>query len=86
MSSTLANGAGVPRQGRDESVANRKPAPVTWRKSSASGAVDCVEVAASAEDQVLLRTSKRPDGVVLCLSRAAFRTFVEEVRQGALDG
>jgi hypothetical protein len=47
--------------------------------------MDCVEVAESAEDQILLRTSKRPDGVVLCLSRSAFRVFVDEVRQGHLD-
>jgi hypothetical protein len=66
-------------------VTDHQHAP-EWRKSAASGATECVEVAAAAEDQVLLRTSKRPGGVVLCLSRAAFRTFVDEVRQGALDG
>jgi hypothetical protein len=66
-------------------VTEHQHAPV-WRKSSRSGSIDCVEVAAGSDDEVLLRTSKRPDGVVLCLSRAAFRVFVDEVRQGALDG
>jgi hypothetical protein len=53
-----------------------------WRKSSYSGndGGNCVEVAASG--LVLVRDTKDRAGAVLPLSAAAWRTFIEQTRNG----
>ncbi|MGI5163218.1 DUF397 domain-containing protein [Spirillospora sp. CA-253888] len=51
-----------------------------WRKASASGGTDCVEVAADGS-HFLLRDSKAGDGGhVIVLSRAAGAAFLSAVR------
>lgn len=60
-------------------------AALPWRKSSFSGANEsqCVEVAplaAVGQDSIAVQDSKWPDGPLLQLSPAAFRTFVAHTR------
>jgi len=52
-----------------------------WRKSSHSGGTggECVEVADGLRG-VAMRDSKHPDGAVLVVSRAAWRSFSEGVK------
>lgn len=53
----------------------------TWRKSSYSGDMNCVEVALQPE-AVLVRDSKNPDGGMLEFSTDAWTEFVAAVKQG----
>lgn len=55
-----------------------------WRKSSSSGADDCVEVA-FAEDQVFVRDSKSPDGSALSFTPKEWEAFVTGVHNGEFD-
>jgi uncharacterized protein DUF397 len=52
-----------------------------WRKSSASSATDCAEVAA-AGGSVLIRDSKNRDGAVLSFPPATWSCFLAGVRTG----
>lgn len=54
-----------------------------WRKSSYSGggANECVELAVSTDD-VGVRDSKNPDVEPLRFQRAAFRSFIEDLKGG----
>ncbi len=53
----------------------------TWIKSSYSGSEgNCVEVAGSPDDRVLIRDSKNPGGAVLAFSPAAWCRFAEQVK------
>ncbi|RJL22806.1 DUF397 domain-containing protein [Bailinhaonella thermotolerans] len=55
---------------------------IVWRKSSHSGQVgDCVEVA-TANDRVLIRDSKAPDGGVIAISPETWRSFFRSVKEG----
>jgi hypothetical protein len=52
---------------------------VTWRKSSYSSNVSCVEITRT-HAVVAVRDSKEPDGPALVVSRAAFRCFLNSLR------
>jgi hypothetical protein len=57
-----------------------------WRKSSRSGGGDnCVEVACASDGTVGIRDSKNPTGAVLEFVPANWKTFINEVREGAFD-
>jgi|GraSoiStandDraft_4_1057263.scaffolds.fasta_scaffold7123415_1 hypothetical protein len=56
----------------------------TWRKSSFSGATDCVEVCRDT-DHVRVRDSKNQSGHELVCGPNAWGTFLTAVRIGALD-
>ncbi|WP_198681167.1 DUF397 domain-containing protein [Lentzea terrae] len=55
-----------------------------WRKSSYSGggANECVELAVSIND-IGVRDSKNPDAEPLRFQRAAFRSFLDDLKGGA---
>jgi hypothetical protein len=55
-----------------------------WRKSSASGIGNCVQVAQE-QGLVGLRDSKHPEGAVLVVSAAAFSGFVAGLKAGEFD-
>ncbi|GAA4859923.1 DUF397 domain-containing protein [Saccharopolyspora rosea] len=58
----------------------------TWRKSSRSGSVhNCVEVAMSPA-ATAVRDSKDPDGGMLHVSSAMWRSFLDAVRSGRFRG
>ncbi|OLB64051.1 MAG: hypothetical protein AUI10_12770 [Actinobacteria bacterium 13_2_20CM_2_72_6] len=58
---------------------------VTWRKSSRCGeSGTCVEMA-SHDQGVLVRDAKDPDGAILFVDRAAWRSFVAGIRTGEFD-
>jgi Domain of unknown function (DUF397) len=57
---------------------------LTWRKSSASGGGDCIEVA-SAGDSVLIRDSKNVDGPVISVTSSEWAAFLICVRRSELD-
>lgn len=56
-----------------------------WRKATASGAGDCVEVAKVGRDEVLIRNSFAPDGAVLAFNGAEWAAFLDGVRAGEFD-
>lgn len=62
-------------------VADVEESRLAWRKSSASQASDCAEVAI-ANGSVLIRDSKNQDGTVLRVSSAAWFCFLAGVRTG----
>lgn len=55
-----------------------------WKKSSASAAGNCVEVA-FLQGWVLIRDSVNPEGDTLRISRVAWNSFLAEVRNADLD-
>jgi len=55
-----------------------------WRKSSASGNGDCVEVAFN-DGHVLVRDSKDPHSPALSFTRSEWRAFLTGVRDGEFD-
>ncbi|MEU8265145.1 DUF397 domain-containing protein [Micromonospora sp. NPDC048999] len=57
----------------------------TWRKSSRSDDGNCVEVAV-ANDVVLTRDSKDPDGLVLRFAPQRWQSFVTGICNGGLQG
>ncbi|SBT40966.1 DUF397 domain-containing protein [Micromonospora narathiwatensis] len=56
----------------------------TWRKSSHSDDGNCVEVAL-ADDAVLTRDSKEPDGLMLRFDPHRWRSFVEDICDGGFQ-
>jgi hypothetical protein len=52
---------------------------LTWRKSSYSNKINCVEVARM-QAAVAVRDSKDPDGPALLVSPAAFEHFLRSLR------
>jgi len=60
-------------------VADTEESRIAWRKSSASGETDCVQVAAVA-GRVLIRDSANRDGAVLGFPSAAWSAFVVRTR------
>jgi len=60
-----------------------------WRTSSFSGAGngggDCVEVAGLPDGRIAVRDSKRPDGVVLCFTRAEMAVWIKGVKHHEFD-
>lgn len=61
-------------------------APITWRKSSASGQNqgDCVEVA-FAEVGILVRHSRNPNGPVLSFTHSEWQAFLIGAHNGEFD-
>jgi hypothetical protein len=57
-----------------------------WRKASLSSQNGgCVEVAGNLPDVVAIRDSKRPEGGVHIVSRAAFAEFLADAQRGRYD-
>ena len=52
---------------------------IVWRKSTASSAENCVEVA-FIRGQVLIRDSANPEGAVLSVPSAEWNAFLAKVR------
>ena len=57
---------------------------IEWRKSTASGDTNCVEVSLAGES-VLMRHSRSPHGPVLSFSRPEWEAFLTGVRDGEFD-
>jgi len=55
-----------------------------WRKSSRSGASNCVEVAIVSAT-VLVRDSKNPNGSPLSFTHEQWTTFLESIKSGVFD-
>lgn len=62
-------------------MAQPEPGTRMWRKSTASGPNDCVEVAFAGKS-VLVRNSREPAGPWLSFSRAEWMAFLTGVRYG----
>ena len=60
------------------------PAHTPWRKSTASAANDCLEVAFT-EQSVLVRHSLDPSGPTLAFSSSEWAAFLAGVRNGEFD-
>lgn len=59
--------------------------PVTWRRSSACGVTDCLEVAWLMDSQVALRSTLAPQvGPVVC-TREEWAAFIAGVKAGEFD-
>lgn len=58
---------------------------IRWRKSEASAATDCVEVAFVGQS-VLVRNSKDPAGPVLSFTHSEWTAFLTGARNGTFDG
>jgi hypothetical protein len=57
-----------------------------WIKSSVStGNGACVEVASIREDEVLLRNSRDPEGLVQTFTKAEWTAFLAGVKAGEFD-
>ncbi len=56
----------------------------TWRKSTASGTSNCVEVAFSGES-VLMRNSRSQQGPIVSFSYLEWEAFLTGVRNGEFD-
>ena len=68
-------------------VADASTLPVTWRRSSASGAqFDCVECAIVDDATIAVRDSKAPHGPALLLTRQQLTGFISAVAAGRLSG
>lgn len=66
-------------------IPNSTALPVTWWKSSRSGAQsDCVECGIVDADAVAVRDSKNPTGPALIVSRDALAAMVGAVATGTL--
>jgi hypothetical protein len=66
---------------KEEGVADTERTHITWRRSTASGSGNCVEVA-SADESVLVRNSRDPFGPVLSFSLAEWAAFLERANKG----
>ncbi|MEV7284440.1 DUF397 domain-containing protein [Streptomyces sp. NPDC093252] len=67
-------------------IQNASALPVTWWKSSASGAQsDCVECAVVDPGRIALRDSKNPTGPALLLTRTQFSGLVTGIKSGAFE-
>jgi hypothetical protein len=56
----------------------------SWRKSTWSGAGNCVEVANQGSDR-LVRHSKDPDGSVLVFTKDEWKAFLAGAKAGEFD-
>jgi hypothetical protein len=57
----------------------------SWRTSSFSGGMGCVEVASAIGGGVAVRDSKDPDGGFLIYTAHEWRSFLAGVRNGEFD-
>jgi Domain of unknown function (DUF397) len=62
-------------------VADSEETDFIWRKSTTSGGGNCVEVA-FADESVLVRSSRNPQGSVLSFSRQEWTAFLEGASKG----
>ena len=58
--------------------------PSVWRRSTASGGGNCVEVLVASES-IFMRHSKSPQGPMLRFSPAEWDAFLTGVRNGEFD-
>ena len=58
--------------------------PGAWRKSTASGSSNCVEVSFAGES-ILMRNSRSPHGPVLSFTGLEWEAFLTGVRNGEFD-
>jgi hypothetical protein len=65
-------------------VDHQLPADLSWRKSTASGANGCVEVALG-PDAIWVRDTKDRPGPALRFTRTEWDAFLAGVRQGEFD-
>jgi len=65
-------------------MSDLEPPLCIWRKSTASGSGNCVEVS-FAGASVLVRNSRSPQGPVLSFSRLEWDAFLTGVRDGEFD-
>jgi hypothetical protein len=72
----------LPRQAHTRSIWHQ--GLPSWRKSSFSGAAECVEVGHHL-GRVVVRDSKDPGGRRLALTPTEWGTFLDGVRAGGLD-
>jgi hypothetical protein len=76
---------------REATMLENRPA-LMWQRSTRCSNAGCVEVATAASEsaeeqqQYLVRDSKDPQSPELTFDRAAWRTFIEGVKNGDLDG
>ncbi|MFC0042175.1 DUF397 domain-containing protein [Actinomadura rayongensis] len=54
-----------------------------WRKSSVSGATECVEIAPDAAG-VLIRDSKRPEGGLIPVATGAWTALIGDIKTGRI--
>jgi len=59
--------------------------PAGWRKSTFSGADNCVEVGELEDGNVAIRDSKAPGGGSLVFPRTTFLTFIRAAKNGDFD-
>jgi Domain of unknown function (DUF397) len=65
-------------------VADSEQGRIPWRKSTASAASNCAEVA-FVGDSILLRHSRNPSGPVLSFSQVEWAAFLAGARGGEFD-
>ena len=65
-------------------MADLERAGIVWRKSTASGGGNCVEVA-FVDESVLVRQSRDPLGSVLSFTHADWMGFLNSTRNGKFD-
>ena len=65
-------------------MAHSEQSPDVWRRSTASGGGNCVEVSFTGES-VLMRHSRNPHGPVLTFSRSEWEAFLIGARDGEFD-
>ncbi|HEV2373526.1 MAG TPA: DUF397 domain-containing protein [Streptosporangiaceae bacterium] len=65
-------------------MGNSKSPHGVWRRSTASGGTNCVEVSVD-DESILLRNSQSPDGPVLRFSYQEWEAFLTGVRHGEFD-
>jgi hypothetical protein len=78
----LDGGSGCPNGGGR--VGDSEWPSNVWRRSTASGGGNCVEVSVTSES-VLMRNSQRPGGPVLEFSLAEWEAFLTGVHDGEFD-
>jgi hypothetical protein len=59
-------------------------AKLPWRRSSTCEGGACIEVTAT-EDAVMVRSSARPDEVLVAVSHARWREFLTRLKTGTFD-
>jgi hypothetical protein len=58
-----------------------------WRKSSASGTTNCVEVSfGDTGEGILVRNSRSPEAGTLCFTPSEWEAFLVGVKLGEFDG
>jgi len=65
-------------------MTDSESSPGIWRKSTASGTGNCVEVSLAA-GAVLMRHSHDPQGPMLSFSHSEWEAFLTGVRDGEFD-